>query len=180
MISKDVWEKWDAERVKKQNEATDNLDDYYGAWEYIKDLGLKYSDFKDEFSRVSGLMKSMNMEMSENDVKLLFEGTKEQINNTFLQTDYSLFINGKIYTPLVMTEKMSLESLIKAEITPDLIASKLKNVKSAYPDSSELNITEDKNTLYKKLCDDIYETVSKGEQIDIKSWISENFKNSSN
>ena len=180
LISKDVWEKWDAERVKKQNEATDNLDDYYGAWEYIKDLGLKYSDFKDEFSRVSGLMKSMNMEMSENDVKLLFEGTKEQINNTFLQTDYSLFINGKIYTPLVMTEKMSLESLIKAEITPDLIASKLKNVKSAYPDSSELNITEDKNTLYKKLCDDIYETVSKGEQIDIKSWISENFKKSSN
>lgn len=180
LISKDDWEKWDSERVKKQNEATFNLDDYYGAWEYIKDLGLKYDDFKDEFTRVSGLMKSMDMDMTENDVKLLFEGTKEQINDNFLQTDYSLFIDGKIYTPLVMTEKMSLENLIKAGITPDIIADKLNNVKSFYPDSSELGITESKNALYKKLCDDIYETVSQGKQIDIKSWISDNVTDLSN
>ncbi len=177
LISKDDWEKWDAERFKKQNESTNNLDNYYGAWEYIKDLGLKYDDFKDEFTRVSGLMKSMDMDMTENDVKLLFEGTKEQINNCFLQTDYSFYIDGKIYTPLVITEKMSLESLIKAGITPEIIANKLENVKKFYPDSSELSITESKNNLYKKLCDDIYEAVSQGKKIDMKSWISDNVKN---
>lgn len=44
---------------------------------------------------------------------------------------------------------MSLESLIKAGITPEIIANKLENVKKFYPDSSELSITESKNNLYK-------------------------------
>ena len=69
------------------------------------------------------------------------------------------------------------KEFIKAGITPEIIANKLENVKKFYPDSSELSITESKNNLYKKLCDDIYEAVSQGKKIDMKSWISDNVKN---
>ncbi len=173
-VSSEEWEAWDYVHFDKQNHALGNASDYYGAWEYVRDFNLKYEDFKDEFVRVSGLLKSMDSALTDDEIKLLFEGTKEQIDDAFLETNYTVKVGDKVYTPLVLTEKMSLKELINAGIMPDVLQNKLANIKRDYPDRYAIPVVENKYGLYKKLCDDVYECRKQGKVLDVNKWVSEN------
>lgn len=171
-------EKWCRKVYEIREKDPTSIDGYESAWQFVQDHNLKYEDFKEKFEELHSLHEFMGEEFTYTDkeLKLIFEGTKEQIIKTF-KNDYTFYKNGKIYPPIVYIGKMSTEELIKAGITPDELEKAAVSMHEEYPDRQWAKWSSTKAGLYKKLCTDVKLSIDKNEKFDTEKWIEENTKN---
>ncbi|MCH5325242.1 MAG: hypothetical protein J1E39_08500 [Eubacterium sp.] len=147
-----------------EKEESSDIGSYCDPWSYAQEFGLKYSDFKDMLSETG--------DFTEDEAKLIFEGTREQFIEKFINR-YTLYIDGMVYTPKVCMEDKRLYHLIDEDILPDMLFEKRDAALEDYPDSPWAAYFDEWLTIYTKLFEAAYDDYKGNKDYSRKEFVSE-------